>query len=392
MVCSVGMLPLAGPVAAADAKALDLLQQGYAECKSAHLLRRKDPEGAKSAFEQYLNLKARAVALDAQLTQEPDAEAERIISYCNTVGEDIARTEALPLFTEGAAACAEASEYLRNNDLENARTAYNRYLSQTEEAVAVSPAILEVFSVSTEVRRCERVGEELAAAESNAEQAQQQLTETESYAQETLKRCKALPQPADMDEAALKALQKKLKQLVDRGEKLPNKELLQEEAALPVELLTAVVVLNKKVDSCQTAAKKAIDKREQQLIALAEEERQKELALQAQKEAEQRPETEEERAARLTKNYDYFTLVKRVAPEFPRRALRVGTEGFVIVEYKINPQGEVFDAVVVESQPSELFDRAAIKAVKQWKYEANFEEHEPDNALARTRMQFSLSD
>lgn len=391
MVCSVGMLPPAGPVAAADAKALELLQQGYAECKSAHLLRRKDPEGAKSAFEQYQNLKARAVALDAQLIREPDAEAERIISYCNTVGEDIARTEALPLFTEGAAACAEASEYLRNNDLENAHSAYSRYLSYKEEAVAISPAILEVFSVSTEVRRCERVGEDLAAAESNAEQAQQQLTETESYAKETLQRCQALPQPGDLDEAALKALQKKLKQVTDRGGKLPHQELLQEEAGLPAEMLTAVIELNEKVDACQAAARKAIEKREQQLIALAEEARQKELALQAQKEAE-RPETEEERDARLTKNYEYFTLVKRVAPEFPRRALRVGTEGFVIVEYKINPQGEVFDAVVVESQPNEMFDRAAISAVKQWKYEANFEEHEPDNALARTRMQFSLSD
>jgi len=65
--------------------------------------------------------------------------------------------------------------------------------------------------------------------------------------------------------------------------------------------------------------------------------------------------------------------VERSAPEYPRGAERRGIEGSVTVSYAIDENGNVVDAVVVESTPSGVFDRAALAAVETWRYEPNVE-------------------
>ena len=64
------------------------------------------------------------------------------------------------------------------------------------------------------------------------------------------------------------------------------------------------------------------------------------------------------------------TRVSFPAPEFPRRALRLGVEGTVRLEFDIAADGSVLDPYVVESNPPGVFDRNAIKAVRKALYEA----------------------
>ncbi|HRQ65030.1 MAG TPA: energy transducer TonB [Xanthomonadaceae bacterium] len=58
-----------------------------------------------------------------------------------------------------------------------------------------------------------------------------------------------------------------------------------------------------------------------------------------------------------------------VPPEYPREAWRRGQEGWVDVELTVSPQGRVTGATVVASQPRGLFERAALRAVRQWEFE-----------------------
>jgi TonB family protein len=60
---------------------------------------------------------------------------------------------------------------------------------------------------------------------------------------------------------------------------------------------------------------------------------------------------------------------KTVAPEFPESARRKGITGWVEVVFTVTPKGLVTDAEVRSSSPEEVFDDAAIKAVKQWRFE-----------------------
>ena len=67
------------------------------------------------------------------------------------------------------------------------------------------------------------------------------------------------------------------------------------------------------------------------------------------------------------------TPIVRIAPRYPDRALARGLEGRVLVEFTISPSGSVEDARVIASEPRNVFDKAALDAVKQWKYTPKIE-------------------
>jgi len=69
----------------------------------------------------------------------------------------------------------------------------------------------------------------------------------------------------------------------------------------------------------------------------------------------------------LSNDGEYLPIVK-VSPVYPNNALSRGIEGYVIVEFTVTRQGTVENVVVVESQPSGIFDRAAMQAAAKFKY------------------------
>jgi protein TonB len=58
----------------------------------------------------------------------------------------------------------------------------------------------------------------------------------------------------------------------------------------------------------------------------------------------------------------------RVSPRYPERALARGIEGRVLVEFTITAAGNVRDAHVVAAEPSNVFNKSAVDAVRQWRY------------------------
>lgn len=81
----------------------------------------------------------------------------------------------------------------------------------------------------------------------------------------------------------------------------------------------------------------------------------------------------------------------RIPPRYPMRAARRRVEGWVKVEFTITESGTVKDAVVVESQPSDMFDDAALQAIAKWKFKAKIIDGEPFEQRAVQVLQFKLS-
>ena len=54
------------------------------------------------------------------------------------------------------------------------------------------------------------------------------------------------------------------------------------------------------------------------------------------------------------------------APTYPRNAIRLGREGYVLIEFDVDTDGSVLDPYVIESEPTGVFERSAIKAVRKW--------------------------
>ena len=63
----------------------------------------------------------------------------------------------------------------------------------------------------------------------------------------------------------------------------------------------------------------------------------------------------------------------RVPPQYPERAAQRGIEGRVLIEFTISKSGAVKDAKVIAYEPSKIFNKAALKAVMQWKYNPKIE-------------------
>lgn len=60
--------------------------------------------------------------------------------------------------------------------------------------------------------------------------------------------------------------------------------------------------------------------------------------------------------------------LERVQPRYPREAASNGVNGHVVMEFVLAPDGRVRSVEVVESEPEGVFEKAALSAMKQWRY------------------------
>jgi protein TonB len=83
--------------------------------------------------------------------------------------------------------------------------------------------------------------------------------------------------------------------------------------------------------------------------------------------------------------------IVRVNPQYPLRASERGIEGWVEVVFTISKLGTVKDPAVLNSHPSSIFDRSALKAIRKWKYNPKIEDGEPvERPGVKVRLKFEL--
>jgi protein TonB len=81
-------------------------------------------------------------------------------------------------------------------------------------------------------------------------------------------------------------------------------------------------------------------------------------------------------------------LIHRVEPEYPPVAVSGKIQGLVILEAEVNEAGVVTDVRVL--RPMLLLDEAAIKAVKQWRYQPLVLNGTPVPFILTVTLNFSL--
>lgn len=69
----------------------------------------------------------------------------------------------------------------------------------------------------------------------------------------------------------------------------------------------------------------------------------------------------------MEKDAEYLPIVK-VQPSYPVAAAKRGIEGFVIVEYTVTKKGSTSDLKILEANPANVFERAALAAASRFKY------------------------
>lgn len=88
-------------------------------------------------------------------------------------------------------------------------------------------------------------------------------------------------------------------------------------------------------------------------------------------------------AAPFVASADGLQPIKRVDPQYPPEAARSGTQGFVEVEFTVDPAGKVASVSVVNAKPARTFEQSAVRAVKQWQFA-------PGGGRGKVRLDFNL--
>ncbi len=79
-----------------------------------------------------------------------------------------------------------------------------------------------------------------------------------------------------------------------------------------------------------------------------------------------------------------------VPPKFPISAARQGLQGWVDVQFTVEADGSVDNVHVIRSDPPRAFDRAAIIAVKQWRFKPAVINGRPTATVHKRQIQFTL--
>ncbi len=93
-------------------------------------------------------------------------------------------------------------------------------------------------------------------------------------------------------------------------------------------------------------------------------------------------------AMKVSQGVSQGLIMKRVAPTYPRNALTMGIEGNVDLMATISKDGDIKDIKVL-SGDSQL-SRAAVQAVKQWKYKPYLLNGEPVEIQTQITVEFKL--
>jgi TonB family protein len=83
---------------------------------------------------------------------------------------------------------------------------------------------------------------------------------------------------------------------------------------------------------------------------------------------------------------------RTVTPQYPDSARRKGIEGWVELAFTVGLNGSVSDVEVRNASPAEVFDDAAVRAVKQWRFEPVVRNGQIVEQRAMVRLRFAQAD
>lgn len=79
-----------------------------------------------------------------------------------------------------------------------------------------------------------------------------------------------------------------------------------------------------------------------------------------------------------------LVAIERVAPRYPRRALQQRRAGWVVLSFRVLPNGSVDDIDVTDAKPRGVFEREAIAAMERWRFQ-------PVPVAVRSQQQFDFN-
>ena len=146
-------------------QAVNLYMKGFKECVDAHGSRGNNIEIAKRKYRTYLTYKEQAIAIDPSILTSAARSMQKNLKYCEKAYDNILRAEAEPILTAGVSACEKAKKQLESGELPLAKASIDLYETRHTEALSITESILDVYSIASKVRSCNRLKKKIAETE-----------------------------------------------------------------------------------------------------------------------------------------------------------------------------------------------------------------------------------
>lgn len=96
--------------------------------------------------------------------------------------------------------------------------------------------------------------------------------------------------------------------------------------------------------------------------------------------------------SKLITEVQQATPILRIEPKYPVSAARNAQEGWVQLSFVIQEDGSVVDPVVEDSSGIKSFEKAALRAMKKWKYKPALQDGKPiQQCQSKVQMDFKLT-
>ena len=138
--------------------AVNLYLDGFEQCKeaSAMLAADKIPQ-ARARLNKYLETLERAKTIDSTIVLTSKRGMNGNLSFCQRVQQSLEVEEAMPTLNDAIEFCEKSQESLNAGDLVMAQTHYDEFKKYSDHAFQIAPSMADIFSISSQVRRCERI-------------------------------------------------------------------------------------------------------------------------------------------------------------------------------------------------------------------------------------------
>lgn len=95
---------------------------------------------------------------------------------------------------------------------------------------------------------------------------------------------------------------------------------------------------------------------------------------------------------KLAKIDTALTPMIQIKPIYPSKAKRMELEGYVKVRLEVDTTGKVTKITILEAKPQNVFEHAAQKALRRWKFRARTIEGKPVAQSGVLTLKFTLDD
>jgi len=92
---------------------------------------------------------------------------------------------------------------------------------------------------------------------------------------------------------------------------------------------------------------------------------------------------------RVSSGVESGLLIRKVNPQYPKKARKKHIQGTVILTASITKDGDIANLTLVSGDP--ILAKAAMDAVKQWKYKPYFLKGQPVEVETSIQVNFTLS-